>query len=78
MLTVFVGFSQELPKAIRVHFTDFIEMHTDSQIPLDSAFNFPDVKSYETTDCTYLLDFQTNECSVYYEDSLVEIGRAHV
>jgi hypothetical protein len=51
-------------------------MHTDSQIPLDSAFYFPDVQSYETTDCTYLLDFQSNECSVYFEDSLV--GKAPI
>jgi hypothetical protein len=76
MLLVSVGYSQELPKSIRVHFTNFIEMHTDSQIPLDSAFYFPDVQSYETTDCTYLLDFQSNECSVYFEDSLV--GKAPI
>lgn len=76
MLLVSVGFSQQLPKAIRVHFTNFIEMHTDSQIPLDSAFYFPDAQSYETTDCTYLLDFQSNECSVYFEDSLV--GKAPI
>ena len=76
MMLVSVGYSQELPKAIRVHFTNFIEMHTDSKIPLDSALYFPDSRSFETTDCTYMLDFQSNECSVYYEDSLV--GKAPI
>lgn len=76
VLVLSIGFSQELPKSIRVHFSNFIEMNTFSEIPLDSAFYFPDVQSNETTDCTYLLDFQTNECSVYYADSIV--GKAPI
>jgi hypothetical protein len=76
ILLVSIGFSQELPKSIRVHFSNYTEMIAFSEIPLDSAFYFPDVQSYETTDCTYLLDFQSNECSVYFEDSLV--GKAPI
>ena len=76
ILLVSIGFSQELPKSIRVHFSNYTEMIAFSEIPLDSAFYFPDVQRVETTNCTYLLDFQTNECSVYYADSIV--GKAPI
>ena len=57
--------AQNLPKSINVRFTKYIESHTYSPVPLDSALANPDEQTYETTDCEYVLDFENMECRVY-------------
>ena len=57
--------AQNLPKSINVRFTKYLELHTYSPIPLDSALANPDERTYETTDCEYVLDFENMECRVY-------------
>jgi hypothetical protein len=57
--------AQNLPKSINVRFTKYIESHTYSPVPLDSALANPDERTYETTDCEYVLDFENMECRVY-------------
>lgn len=57
--------AQNLPKSINVRFTKYTESHTHSPVPLDSALANPDERTYETTDCEYVLDFENMECRVY-------------
>lgn len=56
VLVLSIGFSQELPKSIRVHFSNFIESYKYSNVSLEEAFTNSDSMSYETTDCHYVLD----------------------
>ncbi|MBM3165476.1 MAG: hypothetical protein FJZ80_08450 [Bacteroidetes bacterium] len=70
------GFSQELPKSISIHFTQYLEIHTLSELPLDSALLYSEERTEETTNCIYVLDFELDECRVYFEDSLV--GKAPI
>lgn len=62
--------AQKLPKSINVQFTKFIETHTFSKVSLDSAIYDPDLRTYEDTDCKYILDFENMECRVYFKGNL--------
>lgn len=62
--------AQNLPKSINVQFTKYIELHTYSPVPLDSALYNPDERTYETTDCKYVLDFENMECRVYFKGEI--------
>lgn len=76
-LTVFsFGFSQELPKSISIHFTQYLEIHSLSEVSVDSALLYSEDRTEETTNCRYVLDFEMDECRVYLKDSLV--GKAPI
>lgn len=76
-LTVFsIGFSQELPKSISIHFTQYLEIHSLSEVSVDSALLYSEDRTEETTNCRYVLDFEMDECRVYLKDSLV--GKAPI
>ncbi|NBO61869.1 MAG: hypothetical protein EBU82_13055 [Flavobacteriia bacterium] len=76
-LTVFsIGFSQELPKSISIHITQFLEIHSLSEVSVDSALLYSEDRTEETTNCIYVLDFELDECRVYFKDSLV--GKAPI
>jgi len=62
--------AQNLPKSINVQFTKFIETHSFSKVPLDSAIYDPDLRTYEDTECEYILDFENMECRVYFKGNL--------
>jgi hypothetical protein len=62
--------AQNLPKSINVRFTKYIESHTHSPVPLDSALANPDEQTYETTDCEYVLDFENMQCRVYFKGEI--------
>lgn len=62
--------AQNLPKSINVRFTKYLELHTYSPVPLDSALANPDERTYETTDCEYVLDFETMQCRVYFKGEI--------
>jgi len=62
--------AQNLPKSINVRFTKYLELHTYSSVPLDSALANPDERTYETTDCEYVLDFENMECRVYFKGDI--------
>ena len=70
VLVLSIGFSQELPKSIRVHFSNFIESYKYSNVSLEEAFTNSDSMSYETTDCHYVLDFENMECRVYFKNEI--------
>ena len=65
-----VAFAQDLPKSVDVYFSKFIESHTFSQVPLDSAIYSPDTMSYEDTDAHYVIDFELMEVRVYFKNEL--------
>ena len=62
--------AQNLPKSINVRFTKYLELHTYSPVPLDSALANPDERTYETTDCEYVLDFENMQCRVYFKGEI--------
>jgi hypothetical protein len=71
-----VAFAQDLPKSIDVYFSKFIESHTFSRVPLDSAIYSPDTMSYENTNAHYVMDFELMEVRVYYTNELT--GKAAI
>lgn len=68
--------AQDLPKSIDVYFTKYLESHTYSNVPLDSALANPDIRTYEETDCHYVMDFEHMEVRVYYANKLT--GKATI
>lgn len=68
--------AQNLPKSIDIRFTKFMELQSFSKVPMDSALANPDLRTYEDTDCEYILDFEKMECRVYFKGNLH--GRAPI
>ena len=71
-----IAFAQDLPKSVDVYFSKFIESHTFSRVPLDSAIYSPDTMSYEDTDAHYVIDFERMDVRVYFKNELT--GKAAI
>lgn len=68
--------AQNLPKSINVYFTKYLELQKYSNVPLDSVLANPDIRTYEETNCHYVMDFEQMEVRVYYANKLT--GKAAI
>ena len=68
--------AQDLPKSIDVYFEKYLELHNYSNVPLDSILAKPDIRTYEETECHYVMDFEHMEVRVYYANKLT--GKATI